>query len=207
MLKQLVGISVLSLAALGSTGAFAHSGKYLADGFGNKVVDGSNNCVLASNGTDACAEPAPAPAPAPATAPAAAPAPAPEPAPVVVQKAVTLAGDTTFATNSDQLSAEGRASIDSFVAELNSTPNLQVSKINVVGHADSRGNDDYNQGLSERRAATVGSYLVSKGVSPSLITTSGRGESDPVASNSTAQGRAANRRVEIGLSGVQQFSQ
>lgn len=67
----------------------------------------------------------------------------------------------------------------------------------IVGHTDSVGSEVYNQGLSERRAAAVADYLVSQGVSADAISTKGMGESQPVADNSTAGGRAKNRRVEI----------
>src|SRR3546814_18489200 len=69
--------------------------------------------------------------------------------------------------------------------------------IDVYGHTDSTGSDTYNQGLSERRAASVASYLQSRGVQAARIGTRGFGESQPLASNDTEDGRAANRRVDI----------
>lgn len=69
--------------------------------------------------------------------------------------------------------------------------------IDVLGHTDSTGSDAYNQGLSERRAQSVASYLTSRGVQPARIATRGFGESAPIATNATEEGRAANRRVEI----------
>jgi OOP family OmpA-OmpF porin len=71
--------------------------------------------------------------------------------------------------------------------------------VSVGGHTDSVGADAYNQGLSERRAAAVKDYLVGKGVDSSRLTTTGYGESSPIASNDTADGRALNRRVELNL--------
>ena len=67
----------------------------------------------------------------------------------------------------------------------------------VDGYTDSVGTDKYNQGLSERRANAVMSHLVDRGVSASRLTATGYGESNPVASNDTAEGRALNRRVEL----------
>lgn len=202
MKKTLIMTAIACSAAIASY-ANAHSGKWLVDGSGNGVKDGSGNCVISPNGaaTEVC-DPPPAPTPAPVAKPAPAPAPAPAPEPVKIEKAITLEGDALFATNSDALSAEGRQALTDFVNDFNSIPNLEVSSINVVGHADSRGNADYNQGLSERRAASVGNFLISQGINASLIQTSGRGESDPVASNDTAEGRAKNRRVELSLSGT-----
>src|SRR5690606_33679267 len=73
------------------------------------------------------------------------------------------------------------------------------TNIRIAGHTDSTGNDSYNQTLSERRAASVGAFLISQGVSRGRVWTTGYGERYPVASNSTQQGQAANRRVELEL--------
>jgi len=67
----------------------------------------------------------------------------------------------------------------------------------VEGHTDSQGNDDANQVLSEQRAKSVRDYLVSRGVAADRITSTGKGETSPVADNKSAEGRANNRRVEI----------
>ena len=69
--------------------------------------------------------------------------------------------------------------------------------VEVAGHTDSKGSEEYNQGLSERRATAVKDYLNSKGVKASRLTSRGYGESRPVASNDTDEGRAENRRVEL----------
>ena len=74
----------------------------------------------------------------------------------------------------------------------------------ATGHTDSIGTDEYNQKLSERRAAAVKDYLVSKGMPAAKITTIGKGESQPVATNKTAEGRQKNRRVDIEFKGVKQ---
>ncbi len=74
-------------------------------------------------------------------------------------------------------------------------------KLEVEGHTDSVGSDEYNQKLSEHRASSVRDYLVSQGLDSSSITSRGFGESQPVASNDTAAGRQQNRRVELVVSG------
>ena len=74
-------------------------------------------------------------------------------------------------------------------------------KLEVEGHTDSVGGDDYNQKLSEQRAAAVRDFLVSEGVSSNLVTAKGFGKAQPVASNDTAAGRQRNRRVEMVVSG------
>jgi OmpA-OmpF porin, OOP family len=73
------------------------------------------------------------------------------------------------------------------------------STVSVVGHTDSIGSEAYNQGLSERRAQSAANYLISKGVDAGKVSTSGQGESNPVASNETSEGRAQNRRVEVNV--------
>jgi outer membrane protein OmpA-like peptidoglycan-associated protein len=74
-------------------------------------------------------------------------------------------------------------------------------KIQLEGHTDSVGSDEYNQKLSEERAEAVREYLVSQGVPGDTVTAAGFGKSKPVADNSTAQGRQQNRRVEMVVSG------
>jgi len=76
--------------------------------------------------------------------------------------------------------------------------------IDVYGHTDSTGSDAYNQTLSERRAQSVASYLSTRGVQSARLATRGFGESQPVASNTTEDGRAQNRRVEIRIVPVTQ---
>jgi outer membrane protein OmpA-like peptidoglycan-associated protein len=74
-------------------------------------------------------------------------------------------------------------------------------KLEIEGHTDSIGSDEYNQTLSEKRAAVVRDYLVSSGVSMSNVVARGMGKTDPVADNRSAAGRKLNRRVEMIVSG------
>src|SRR3954464_3139756 len=90
---------------------------------------------------------------------------------------------------------EGQAKISGIV-EAYSSLNLQVE-----GHTDSIGSDEYNVQLSEKRADSVCAYLVSNGVRPDSISAEGFGKADPVADNSTASGRKLNRRVDMVVSG------
>jgi outer membrane protein OmpA-like peptidoglycan-associated protein len=76
--------------------------------------------------------------------------------------------------------------------------------VDVYGHTDSTGSDAYNQGLSERRATSVADYLAARGVQSARIGTRGFGETQPIASNDTDPGRAANRRVEIKIVPINQ---
>ncbi|WP_296416810.1 OmpA family protein [Pseudooctadecabacter sp.] len=110
------------------------------------------------------------------------------------QLIVTLPQDILFATNSDQLSGALRTDLNALARSMNDFPNTLV---NVIGHADNTGSAAFNQDLSQRRAQSVASALISSGVSPNRIRSIGRGEDAPIASNLTAEGRAQNRRVEI----------
>jgi OOP family OmpA-OmpF porin len=100
----------------------------------------------------------------------------------------------TFEFDSADLTAEGRSILDRGAAMLEGNPGTRVE---IVGHTDSRGSDEYNQGLSDRRAESVRAYLESKGIAANRLSASGRGESAPIASNDTDEGRAQNRRVEL----------
>ena len=99
-----------------------------------------------------------------------------------------------FAFDSAELDASARAALDSAVAVIRDHREVQLD---VVGHTDSSGPEEYNQRLSERRAQAAVDYLVSKGVDRSQLRAVGRGEASPVASNDTRDGRARNRRVEL----------
>ena len=114
---------------------------------------------------------------------------------------VNLPDGVTFDVASYTLKPEFRTTLDQIAASMNQYPN---SLIDVYGHTDSTGSDAYNQTLSENRAATVGNYLASRGVSPARIRTQGFGETMPVASNDTIDGRTRNRRVEIKIVPVTQ---
>ncbi|NDV01886.1 OmpA family protein [Pseudoroseicyclus tamaricis] len=107
---------------------------------------------------------------------------------------VTMPNDILFPVDSASLTGQLQGDLRTLAASLQSYPNTRV---NVVGHTDSDGPAAYNQDLSERRAQSVASVLISAGVAPTRITTIGRGEDVPVASNLDAAGKAQNRRVEI----------
>ncbi|MCG6917540.1 MAG: OmpA family protein [Deltaproteobacteria bacterium] len=111
----------------------------------------------------------------------------------VIPEAIELGG-VSFGFDKDELSPQAKMNLDEDLQKLSSQPNLGIS---VKGYTDSTGPEEYNQKLSERRAQAVHDYLASKGVSPERMKTYGYGESQPVADNSTAEGRALNRRAEI----------
>jgi OOP family OmpA-OmpF porin len=122
-------------------------------------------------------------------------------APVVAPTAtkVVLNADTFFDFDKATIKPEGRQVLDQVAAQAN-TINLET--LIATGHTDSIGTEQYNLGLSQRRANSVKAYLVSKGIAADRIYVEGKGESSPVASNKTREGRAQNRRVEIEIVGV-----
>jgi OOP family OmpA-OmpF porin len=140
---------------------------------------------------------APPPPPAPAAKPPAPPAPPPPPRPIVEK--ISLKGDTLFDFDKSVVKPEGKAVLDKLAQQ---AKDLNLEVIVAVGHTDSVGTDAYNQKLSERRAAAVKAYLVSKGIAANRIYTEGKGEKSPIADNKTKEGRSKNRRVEVELVGT-----
>lgn len=181
MKKTIFAASALSLvlAACGTAPTAGTWGGAVTDSAGNQVVDSSGSCVVYGAGKVADCGAAPA-------------------QPETYDAKVTLSGGVLFDFDSAALTAAGAAELDKVAAGIAALK--AVNAVSVVGHTDSRGSDEYNMALSNRRANTVAAYLASKGVEN--ISTSGMGESSPVADNATDEGRAQNRRVEIMISGV-----
>ncbi len=100
----------------------------------------------------------------------------------------------TFATNQSEIQPQFRSTLDQVADTLSQYPKTMID---VLGHTDSDGSEAYNQALSERRAQSVASYLGGRGIAPVRMATMGYGETRPIASNETADGKSQNRRVEI----------
>ncbi len=107
-----------------------------------------------------------------------------------------MPSELTFAVGSANIEPNFRTTLDKVASTLGQ---YEKTYVDVMGHTDSTGSDVYNQGLSERRATSVAGYLETRGVQSARLATKGYGESQPKASNTTEEGRAANRRVEIRL--------
>ncbi len=99
-----------------------------------------------------------------------------------------------FDTASDKIKPESEPTLNEVLALLKDQPTLNLE---IDGHTDSQGNDAYNQDLSQRRAQSVVAWLVSKSIAAGRLTSKGFGRTQPVSDNTTAQGRALNRRVEL----------
>jgi outer membrane protein OmpA-like peptidoglycan-associated protein len=107
-----------------------------------------------------------------------------------------MPSEITFAVGSANLDPAFRTTLDKVASTLTE---YEKTYVDVLGHTDSTGTDASNQTLSEQRASTVAGYLSSKGVQTARLATKGYGESQPRATNTTDEGRASNRRVEIRL--------
>jgi OOP family OmpA-OmpF porin len=213
LLATLLG---LSASAFAQTPGIDRAGTvgYAIDQRDNVVKSGTGLCWRTGYWTPAMAieecdpdlvkKAAPAAAPAKAAAPAPAAAAAPKPA---AQK-VTLAADALFDFNKADLRPEGKSKLDKLAGDIKG---IKLEVIIAVGHADRFGTDAYNQKLSEKRAAAVKTYLVSKGIEPNRIYTEGKGEKQPVTKPDQCKGPKSkkvidclqpDRRVEIEVIGT-----
>lgn len=139
------------------------------------------------------APPSPPPAPAPkVTPPPPPPPPVEKPAPKV-ERTIIL-DHVLFDFDKTAIKPDGAKILDRLVAFLKENPD---KKVELEGHTDAIGADQYNQGLSQRRAAAVKTYLEKKGIDSKRIAARGFGKTKPIADNKTNDGRAKNRRVEV----------
>jgi outer membrane protein OmpA-like peptidoglycan-associated protein len=99
-----------------------------------------------------------------------------------------------FGFDRSDLNTSAETNLNKLVNVLQKYPDTNIE---IIGHTDNKGTNDYNQTLSQRRASSVASYLRAQRVSSSRLTTKGMGESDPIATNDTEDGRSQNRRVEF----------
>lgn len=181
--------------------------KNVTDSSGARVTDGNGACLGSESGIlhPDCHKRTPEPEPVVETPPAPQPPvyipPAPAPrAPVIAVLNMNASAGSNFATDSDILTPLAKARLADFANHIK-TADVTPVAINIVGHTDSTGTDAHNQRLSYRRAGSVADFLIYNGLERDLMRVAGRGESEPVASNKTKAGRAANRRVEITVTG------
>jgi len=170
---------------------------YVGDSSGQNVMDSSGDCVRTSSWkvedmTIECGAEPPAPE-VKAEAP-----PPPPPPPVVKYEKTTMSTATLFDFDSAVLKEEGKVELQALGDSIKAKSG-KVVDIDVIGHTDSTGPAEYNQGLSERRAQAVADYIIAEGIDASIIDVSGDGENNPIASNDTREGRAENRRVDVNV--------
>ena len=116
--------------------------------------------------------------------------------------AVTFESGVLFPYNSADVLPAGRENLRQLATSLRNYPGTTVL---IVGHTDSTGSDEYNMGLSYRRAESARSFLAAQGIDASRVRVEGRGETEPVADNSTDAGRQQNRRVEIAIFASEEY--
>ena len=114
---------------------------------------------------------------------------------------LNIPSQVTFDTDSATIKSSFRGVLDGVAHTISQEPGINAR---VVGHTDSTGNPDHNMTLSQRRAQSVSAYLGDRGVARARLSAEGRGETQPVASNATEEGRSQNRRVEIYLKPISQ---
>lgn len=112
--------------------------------------------------------------------------------------------DVRFEYNKSDLTTQAKANLDKLVTVFNEYPDTDIM---IVGYTDAIGSDAYNQTLSEKRAASVVSYLKTKGIANSRLSSIGQGKSNPRGDNSTDAGRAQNRRVEFAITANEKMKQ
>lgn len=156
-----------------------------ADEDGDGVPDSRDKCPGTPRGVQVDADGCPPPVPAPVVEEA-----------VVVKEEVIVIRDVHFQFDKATLTATDKEVLNTIATRLKQES--ASAQLTVTGHTDSVGSDAYNQKLSDRRAHSVVDYLVQSGVPrSSFVSVAGAGESQPVADNKTADGRAMNRRTEI----------
>jgi len=152
---------------------------------GDGVPDSRDKCPGTPKGVQVDADGCPPPAPAPMAE-----------EPVVVKEETIVVRDVHFEFNKSTLTAADKEVLSGVASRLKQESS--TAQLRVTGHTDSVGSNAYNQRLSEKRANSVVQYLVESGVPrASFVSVAGAGESQPVADNKTADGRAMNRRTEI----------
>jgi outer membrane protein OmpA-like peptidoglycan-associated protein len=180
------GICGLVGAGLGAYGAHEHRRNgSINEGGGAGIGFVSGAVICGALAYWLAEEPKPPPPPPPP--------PTPPPPPPKVERTIIL-DNVLFDFDKTAIKPDGAKILDRLVAFLKENPE---KKADLEGHTDSVGTDKYNQGLSERRTASVMDYLTKRGIDASRISMKGFGETKPIADNKSAEGRAKNRRVEI----------
>ncbi|NUT90229.1 OmpA family protein [Pseudomonas corrugata] len=176
------GYGALVAGTVAAAWCWAHGD---GDEDGDGVPDSRDKCPGTPKGVQVDADGCPPPVPAPMAE-----------EPVVVKEETIVVRDVHFEFNKSTLTAADKEVLSGVATRLKQESS--TAQLRVTGHTDSVGSNAYNQRLSEKRANSVVQYLVESGVPrASFVSVAGAGESQPVADNKTADGRAMNRRTEI----------
>jgi len=196
-------IALVGILYVTGTSVVVADGRYWQDSNGNPIAAGNGQCVRAAlwsaDGYTPGCDPRPKRA---EVAKFVTPAP-PPPAPIT-QK-LTLATDALFDFDSSHVGPEGKQALRDLADKLGDVD--EIKSISIVGYTDSTGPEGYNQTLSEKRAYNIKEQLIEAGVDRDIVSVRGVGESDPVASNDTREGRAQNRRVVVTIEAKKKISQ
>jgi OOP family OmpA-OmpF porin len=195
--------SQIGLAAGAAGGAVAvanntsDAAPAIAAGVGGAIVGAAAGYFLCK--ALAKKEEKPRPKPAPPVEPPPEPAPEPPPEPDPCDQVIRLRG-VNFDFDKSEIRSDASVILDEAIAILGDLlPQCSSKSLSIEGHTDWTGPEIYNQGLSERRAASVKRYLDEGGLEEARLSTIGYGETRPIATNETREGRALNRRVELRL--------
>ncbi|MGV6825588.1 MAG: OmpA family protein [bacterium] len=206
-INKIAAVAAFGLVALsGPLAADGHMVKsYLVDSAGSEVKSSSGECVRWSKKTDDkrvnCGYPAPVAEVVTATQEIVA-APTAATVTTTVDEYISMTAAILFKFDSAELSDDGKAVINERIGKYKGRVKRSMD-LEVVGHTDSSGPEAYNMGLSVRRAQAVADYIESQTIIPhNEIKVTGKGESEPVASNDTREGRSANRRVVVHVEGT-----
>jgi OOP family OmpA-OmpF porin len=205
------GCSSMQKDMIVDTDTVQQASGYLVDSDGNLIKSASGDCILngswseasiieACDPTSTLASSKQTPAPVvPKVAPVTTPLPEAKPVQTEAEQApvletVILSSRAFFSHNAEALSSKGDNAMRQLIAKLGDYSTIE--KIEIIGYTDSHGSNKYNMQLSQKRADTIKGFIVDT-YADADISVIGAGESNPVASNNTAEGRQQNRRVEI----------
>ncbi|MBF6057245.1 MULTISPECIES: OmpA family protein [Thiomicrorhabdus] len=196
-------VAALSAVFLNAPAQAANSDSgYVLDSNGQVVRDQFGGCVRNSNwvkDSEACGG-EPEAKPVAKVEPKPVVQQKPEPEPIVVETVVVEDAPAAFvgffALDKAELTDDAKTKLDAYAEYMQNHPQKSLA---IQGYTDSQGSEAYNMELSQKRADAVKAYLVSKGIAAERMAAVGEGESNPVADNSTPEGRAQNRRVELAL--------
>jgi outer membrane protein OmpA-like peptidoglycan-associated protein len=194
------GRDIVLTGVVASEAIRQQAGDYAKNVYGVRIID--NQLIITA--AEPIIEPKPEAKPKPQLVEKVIEAPKPESLVLTCQQdfdALLSSNEIQFATNSADIDATSNSLLGDLIEVANQCPE---AKIEIAGHTDSRGSDDYNLRLSQTRASSVMSYLINNGISATRLSAVGYGETKPIADNESEEGMAKNRRIEFNVEGLSQ---